>query len=451
MNLSEAAPFTQKKHVFFFLLFIYQYMLMSANFYNLRIGPANLQITITTLLLIFCTYLINQKIIRLLGWQVILILYLGLMFIPLKILMGMMDISGIQGMRLFYMLPLFWALYNGYANDDKSKETVRKIIIWNCFFVAIFGIIHSFIYADQLHVNTWVDLIKRGLVGRVPGLKAEAAFFGNPSAYGCILVTGLFGLYLSGKKNIPEIVIFFTIFLSVFLSGSRWAALFSIIALIMFLKDNLKFRRRNIKYTFLTLIIASSFLYIMYYVLPNFLYAFLATYNKWGISSLVSGGDVNFFIEKIIGTRFPGYEVGLRILFSNLSYFLLGGTQWETFINNGIQFSDNSFIFLAIGYGVPLAILWILIVLLKMVPILPIKTASRFIMLIFLYGTIFSTPGLFWDPWLLYIMGILHCSNREPCLGGQREMDGGINRSDLVVLAGATLCEKSFACIRQRV
>jgi hypothetical protein len=395
MNLSETVPFIVKKHIFFVLLFIYQYMIMSAQFYNIRIGDSNLQITITSLLFIICVCLNDQVVIRRLGWQVILILYFGLMFITLKIITGKLELSGIQGMRLFYMLPLFWSLYNSYANDDKSKDTVRKVIVWNSVFIAIYGSVHSYFFS--------------------PG-SPEAAFFGNPSQYGCILVTGLFGIYLSEKRSILDIVIFFMIFLATFLSGSRWASLFSIIVLIMFFKDYLQLKGGNSKDKYFTLIIALCALYAMIVQFPVFLNGFLRAYSKWGIPSLMSGG-----VEHLTVGRFPGYEIALRSLFSNLSYFLLGGTQWEDFARNGIIFSDNSFIFLAIGYGIPLAILWILFVLFKMVPILRIKTVSQIMILVFFYGTIFSTPGLFWDPWILYILGILHYANGGSCLRSQKE------------------------------
>ena len=99
--------------------------------------------------------------------------------------------------------------------------------------------------------------------------------------------------------------------------------------------------------------------------------------------------------------------MALQILFSDVPHFLLGGLPTDTFISNDIVFSDNSFIFLAIGYGIPLAVFWILIVLFKMVP-LRFKGGGQVILLVFFYGTIFHTPALFWDLWVLYILGILN-------------------------------------------
>ena len=399
-------PFTIKKsYIFFAVLFIYQYMIMSSVFYNLRFGSANLQITIITLLFIFCAYLSGPKIIKSLGWKVILVLYLGLIFIPLKILIGQLDIISIQGMRLFYMLPLFWSLYRVYADDDKSKDKVNKIIIWNCLFIAIFGIIHFFFFPSVVLSESLPPEVQAGNIYRVPGHFQEAAFFGNSSAYGCILLTGLFGIYLSKKKDLLYSIIFIVILLGVFLSVSRWATLFGVIVFVMFIKDKLKLRMRSLLQLFLILILLIFILSKLPYFSLTLQYAF----EKWGLSAILSGESI--IEQRIYAGRFPGYGVALKILFGDLSHFFSGGPQMEDFIINGINFSDNSFIFLAIGYGVPLAILWILIVLFKMVPIQLIKTKAQFLLLIFFYGTIFSTPALFWDIWVLYVLGIMHVTS----------------------------------------
>lgn len=400
---SYSHPFKIKKSsIFLLLLFIYQYIILSANFYNLRLGSVNFQITIITLLFVFSAYFQGQKIIESLGWRVILVLALGLIFIPLKILLGQLSISGIQGMRLFYMLPLFWSLYHVYAEEDNVKDIVVTIIIWNCSFIAVFGIIHFFFFPDIFLSSAYSEAVKAGNIWSIPGHSQEAAFFGNPSAYGSILLTGLMGIYLSKKKSLLYSVIFVVILFGIFLSVSRWAVLLSIVVLIMFLKDNLKLRMRSL----IQLFFVSMLIIFILSKLPYFFATLQYAYDKWRFSTLISGGSIGSFITPLTSGRFPGYETALQILFGDLSHFFFGGSQGEEFQIGNINFSDNSFIFVAIGYGVPLAILWILVVLFKMVPF-RLNGINQIFLLIFFYGTIFSTPALFWDLWLLYILGIL--------------------------------------------
>ena len=396
----------KKSSVFLFALFIYQYAILSAVFYNLRLGPANLQITSITLLFIFCALLQWKKIIESFNWKIIVVLSLGLMFMPLKILVGKLDISGLQGMRLFYILPLFWLLYRVYAKTEDMKKKVINIIIWNCLFIAIFGIIHFFFFPKVFLSTTLTEEYKAGNIALILGHSQEAAFFGNPSAYGCILLTGLLGIYLTKKKSLLYSIIFVIILLGVFLSVSRWATLFSVIILIMFLKDKFKLRMRSLLQLFfiltLTIFILSK--------LPFFSLTLRYAFEKWSFSAILSGESIK--AQRIYAGRFPGYGVALQILFSDLSHFLFGGAQMEDFIIGNIKFSDNSFIFLAIGYGVTLAILWILIVLFKMIP-LRLKGKAQVLIFVFFYGTIFSTPALFWDIWLLYILGIMNVASSK--------------------------------------
>jgi len=402
----------KKSSIFLFALFIYQYAVLSAVFYNLRLGPVNLQIAIAMAVLIFSAYLQSSKIIENFNWKIMVVLSLGFMFIPLKILVGKLDISGLQGMRLFYVLPLFWSLYRVYAKTEDMKKKVVNIIIWNCLFIAIFGIIHFFFFPKVFFSSTLSEGYKAGNIALVPGHSQEAAFFGNPSAYGCILITGLLGIYLTKKESLLYGIIFAIILLGAFLSASRWTVLFSVIILIMFLKDKFKLRMRSLLQLFFILILI---IFILFKASPFFLtlqYAFV----RWRFSDILSEGSIT--AHGIYTGRFPGYGVALQILFSDLSHFFFGGAQGEDIIIADIGFSDNSFIFLAIGYGVLLAILWILVVLFKIIPV-RLKGKTQVFIFVFFYGTIFSTPALFWDIWLLYILGVMNVASSK--IEGKKE------------------------------
>ena len=377
---------------------------MSSIIYDIRIGSANLQIALITLLFLGCLFLQLQKVINILGEKVILILALAAFFIIIKKLVG--QLGSMQSMRLIYILPLFWVIYRVYTNDYNIKDKVVSIIIWNCFLVAIFGIVHFFFFPSVLFNHPANESFTG--IWNISGHIQEAAFFGNSSTYGCVLLTGLFGIYLSKKKGLLYSIIFVVILLGVLLSVSRWAILFSVILFIMFLKDNFKLRRNRL----IQLLFVLMMIIFILYKFPYFTLTAQYAYGKWGFSRIMSGESVTSWATGLASGRFPGYELAMQILFSDISHFMLGGLLEDSFISGDIAFSDNSFIFIAIKFGIPLAILWIIVILFKVVP-LRFKNKKHLFILLFFYGTIFHTPALYWDLWVLYILGILNFVDSE--------------------------------------
>jgi hypothetical protein len=105
--------------------------------------------------------------------------------------------------------------------------------------------------------------------------------------------------------------------------------------------------------------------------------------------------------------RITQYKIGLQFVFSDFTHVLVGGRISENVRIGDVTFSDNSFIFLALEYGVPLTLLWIGVVLTRIVP-LRISTRIPYLLtLLFLYWTFFTTPSLFWDLWLVYAVALL--------------------------------------------
>src|SRR4029077_4642194 len=97
-------------------------------FADIRVGPANLQVTLVTLMLVGCALIRREQVVEVLGWQVLAVLGLGLVFIPFKMLAGLLHLQGVQGMRLFFILPLIWGLYAAYVGDEATRSKVATII-----------------------------------------------------------------------------------------------------------------------------------------------------------------------------------------------------------------------------------------------------------------------------------------------------------------------------------
>ena len=404
LNVPHSALETDSAQPFLFTLAVYQYGLMTGAFADVRLGPANLQVTLVTLMLVVCAIIRRERVVQLLGWQVLLVLGLGLVFIPFKMLAGLLHPEGIQAMRLFFILPLVWAVYAAYVTDDATRNKVATIIIWNCLFIAVFGLVHFFLFPSVSLSAAQTEGYQAGNISLIPGHSQEAAFFGNPSGYGAILVTGLFAIYLTRRRTLVYGLAFLAITLATYISISRSAALFATVLVALYFGSGVSFRRPQSLLRILAVVVAGIYVVSRF---PFFWLAAQAAAGRWGVLGGGGGGSISSFADRLGAGRLDGYKVGLQIAFKDFGHIFLGAADTEDPVIGDINFSDNSFIFLALGFGIPLAVLWIATVLRRTIPLrFPIGLRHALI-LVFIYATLITTPGIFWDMWLVYAVGLL--------------------------------------------
>ena len=408
VNVARPAVETVSPLPFLFTLAVYQYSLMTGAFADIRLGSANLQVTLVTLMLIGCAIIQRERVVQQLGWQVLFVLGLGLVFIPFKMLTGLLNAEGIQGMRLFFTLPLVWALYAAYVNDEATRSKVATIIIWNCVFIAVFGLVHFFFFPSVVFSSTVNDAYRAGNISLIPGHSQEAAFFGNPSGYGAILVTGLFAIYLTRRRTAPYALAFLVITFATYISISRSAALFATLLAALYVGSDVSFRRPQSLLRILAIVVAGVYVVSRF---PFFSLAAQAAASRWGVLGGGGGGSMSSFGDKLGSGRLDAYRVGLQIVFSDLGHIFLGAANTEEPVIGDINFSDNSFIFLALGFGVPLTILWIVTVLRRTLPLRFPSGLRAALILTFIYATLITTPALGWDMWLVYAVGLLFVSD----------------------------------------
>ena len=108
------------------------------------------------------------------------------------------------------------------------------------------------------------------------------------------------------------------------------------------------------------------------------------------IYSIEFGGD---------GVRSSKYLYGISVLFENFTSFFIGPPQTKQ-IGNFIEFSDNSFIQMPLNLGVPLFILFILLMI-KFSKFLKQKiTLNLIVFLSIIHVTLLLNNAIFWIPWL---------------------------------------------------
>jgi hypothetical protein len=282
-------------------------------------------------------------------------------------------------------------------------------------FVALFGLIHFFffptVFLSQAHSETY----RAGNIYLIPGHSAEAAFFGNASGYGAILVTGLFAIYLTRRHTLPYVAAFIVMTIAGFLSISRAAVLFGTILLVLYMIDGVAKRGSR------GLIPVAIVFAMLVYVAARVPFIGLATEVAAGrVASLgrVGGEAMSAFSDPTQIGRLQRYNVGLKITFRDMSHIFLGSADTEEPILGDVNFSDNSFIFLALDFGVPLALLWLVTVLRRTIGVRPSRDLRSIMIFLFIYVTLITTPSLSWDMWLIYAVGLLFIG--APAVARQR-------------------------------
>lgn len=408
LTAAPSALDTEGAQPFLFTLAVYQYALMTGAFADLRLGPANLQVTMVTLMLIGCAIIKRERVVELLGWQVLFVLGLGLAFIPFKMMVGLLTPEGVQGMRLFFILPLMWGLYAAYVDDEATRSKVATIIIWNCVFIAVFGLVHFVFFPTVVLSPTQTEAYRAGNISLIPGHSQEAAFFGNPSGYGAILVTGLFAIYLTRRRTLTYALAFLVITVATYISISRSAALFATLLLALYFGSGGSLLRPQGILRILAVIIVGMYVVSRF---PFFSLAAQAAAGRWGLFHAGGDASVSSFADQLGAGRLAQYKVGLQIVFKDLGHIFFGAANTEDPVIGDVNFSDNSFIFLALGFGVPLTLLWIATVLRRTVPVRFPGGLRHALILAFIYVTLFTTPGIGWDMWLVYVVGLLFISD----------------------------------------
>jgi hypothetical protein len=410
---TSSPPRSQREGAFIFLfaLATYQYAVMTAAFANIRLGPANLQVTLVTMMLCWCALLRRERVIELLGWQAMAVLAMGVVLIPLKALAGLLHLQGVQSLRLFFILPLIWSLYAAYIEDEDARRAVATIIIWNCVFIAAFGLIHFFFFPSVYLGYAGITDTPLALnISLIPGHSQEAAWFGNPSGYGAILVCGLFALYITGRRTLSYVVAFLVIALGAYVSLSRAAALFTTILFALYLGGWVSLKRPQGLVAIVGIIAVAAYVLLR---VPFFLLAIRFAATRAGLMHQSGVGSFSSFADQSAAGRWPGYKVGFRVAFGDFSHIFLGSADNEDIIIGDVNFSDNSFIFLALGFGAPLAVLWLVTVLRRVAPIRMSIRLPQALVLFFIYATLFTTPSISWDMWLLYVIGLLFIADER--------------------------------------
>ena len=93
---------------------------------------------------------------------------------------------------------------------------------------------------------------------------------------------------------------------------------------------------------------------------------------------------------------------GLSLIFSDLTSFMIGPAG-EKQIGRYVEFSDNSFLYLPISFGVPFSILFLLFMK-KLLQISKQNVSKELVLYgLILFLTLFLNNAILWIPWMFLV------------------------------------------------
>lgn len=291
--------------------------------------------------------------------------------------------------RTFIMMLVYLGSLMMLLRDERFKTIMTNIIMFNIFIQAAFGIIHSIYFP---HIVTGIELDDSGagiyILEAGEGGFREAGMLLGSNVYGNFMVLGVI-LVLSRLKtlSIKGNVIFYGLYVltmwAIYLSGSRLALAFSLVISAFFL-----IRRFQVQYLYIPIFLGASVV----------------------LFSPLLDKAIERTAEHGTSSRLEKSEIALSMVTESLTSILIGPAASiveQTRTLDGLPFSDNSFMLLALNYGIPAGYGCLFIILFMIIK----NVEPNFKTLVFfgyLMGTLFFNNSILWDMWLFYSIAVLY-------------------------------------------
>ena len=287
----------------------------------------------------------------------------------------------------WYLVPIFIMLT--YKVEYKSFKSVYRIL----FIVLVIQSILSIFFILGLPTINLLTEEHSFVYYRYVGIMGGANVNSNFNS----LIVSILILAPTKFKNKTKLLILILGIFSVIPSLSR-LPLILIFGLIIYLARDFYKKNRFNKIIFFFLILALSFFIFN----NNDIFNDVAAINKI-VSTVEVGSDQ---------IRYNKYSYGISILFSNFSSTLLG-PPGELQVGRFIEFSDNSYIHMALELGIPMFLLFVIFVKYLINNSYSIKSLESKIYIIFFLITCFLNNSIVWIPWLfIFTLGLkLICYN----------------------------------------
>lgn len=392
---------------FFFrgLIILYPCLLLWSNIYPVRIGGITFQLILAISMVVLATGASFSKVLGKMGVGWIVIIAVGTIALALgntlsaenRITLATLNVV----LRAFVMFPLYGALCLAYLTNAKRKQQTNKLVLIVVSVSAIFGIVHFWFFPNFVLMNEDLhDFLSFENIGLL-GYFRESGFMGNPNGWGAFLLAGMIALLygdLLKKRGMLGILVALLLAYSISLSASRLATGFALLLLAIAV-------RRALGHL-IALHSPIEILLIFFIFIVLFGGAAVVRIDPFTPSFYGPSRVVN---DELVENRIASSELGVRALLVDPMEFLLGlplDLANERLVDvGGLTFSDNSFVLIAIRYGIPAALGWTIGVIASL---MKLKESRRDIIpLCYVGATLLLNNAVLWDIWMFFVLAAI--------------------------------------------
>ncbi|MFH0780011.1 MAG: hypothetical protein V1928_04115 [Parcubacteria group bacterium] len=379
-------------------LLIYPYIFIIHYFFPASYSfgvEKSLAVALVTLALLLAFLLQMKKIISQLGkGDLILYLFIFLSLLAIRLIIYQESTTILLQYRVFIIPIIYAGLASYYLAAHERKILMQKVIIWQTIIQALFGIfLLHFVYTGRITWNI-MNLWTGG--GRMVGTLMSSNLFPGFLILGAFVIASP---YL--KARIPQgvrFVLLLTLTTAIIYSNSRLPSIVAIIILFL---------------TFMNILMAKK-VFFSKIITIAILVAFLLN-SLW----ILSGA-----FEQTIGRTFNDgpnlrlikYQLGMNnVLDKALLGMFIGSTRekmhsrvmMESGSDEGLKFSDNSFILMMELLGVLMTLLYILLFTIIIRKSGAIR--GNYILIFYFIASLFFNSAIGWDIWLVYFFATYYC------------------------------------------
>lgn len=379
-------------------LLIYPYIFLIHYFFPASYSfgvEKSLAVALVTMALLLAFLLQMKKIISRLGrGDLILYLLVFLSLLAIRLLIYQESTTVLLQYRVF-ILPLIYAgLASYYLAANERKISMQKVIIWQTTIQALIGIfLLHFVYTGRI---TWNIMNLWAGGGRMAGTLMSSNLFPGFVILGAFVIASP---YL--KARIPQglrFVLLLTLTIAIIYSHSRLPSIAAIFILFL---------------TFMNILMAKK-VHFSKIISLVILVAFLLN-GAW----ILSGA-----FEQTVGRTFNDgpnlrlikYQLGVNNILDNaLLGMFIGATRekmssrvmTESGSDDGLKFSDNSYILTMELLGVLMTLLYILLFTIIIRKSGTIR--GNYILIFYFIASLFFNSAICWDIWLVYFFATYYC------------------------------------------
>lgn len=386
---------------FLFSLCVYPYLFALNMFIpSALLGGKCVYIYAVTVILII-SFLFQLRIIlcRIPAWSLFLfiLLTMNIVFLNLFFYSG---IKHVDVLRIPFNLVIYLGVAYSCIRGVSSRKIVYNVIVYNCIIQAVVGIIHYFFFPG---IMTGVPGYESYVITNDTTPQAERGLLISSNLYSLFLILGCFLVVYRNealkKKWIVETIYLILLITGIVLSNSRLGLLFSALLFLIYFKKS-AFQGKAVLTGLIIIGITIFHGFIGDRIGDAYQRSFLYDDSYTGVNLSRVAKNTN----------------ALDLLIADWSNVLIGPSKNATVefkLKQDRRYSDNSFFLLFHNYGLPSAVIIIVVMAYLFSNVINIRERGIILFLFYFISALFFYNCVLFDIWLFFFSASLVVLSRK--------------------------------------